>query len=52
MHRQLEHKTGPPRPGVAVVDIAGEALLAAVEVDSGNPLPGFHQGNSNVQGGG
>src|SRR5262249_59477957 len=52
MHRQLEVETSAPGPGLAVVDVAGETLLAAVEVEGGDPLAGFHQGDSDVQGGG
>ena len=51
VHRELEVEAGAARPGVAIVDVAGEALLAAVEVDGGDPLAGFHQGDSDMQGG-
>ncbi len=33
-----------------VVDVMGEALLAAIQIDSGDALAGFHQGNGDVQG--
>src|SRR5215475_12457604 len=49
MHRKLKVDAGAASPGLAIVDVAGEALLAAVEVDGGDPLPGFQQGDSNVQ---
>ena len=35
-----------------VGDVAGETLLAAVEIDGGDALAGLHQGNSDMQGGG
>jgi hypothetical protein len=52
MHRQLETEPGAPRPGAAVLDVTGEALLAAIEIDGGDALAGFHQGHGNMQGGG
>jgi hypothetical protein len=52
MHRQLEVEVGAARPGGAVVDVAGEALLAAVEVDGGDALAGLQERNCDVQGGG
>ncbi len=52
MHRNLEIEAGAARPGAAVADVAGKALLAAVEIDGGDALAGFHQGDGDVQGGG
>ena len=52
MHREFEIEAGAARPGAAVVDVTGEALLAAIEIDGGDALAGFHQGNGNMQGGG
>ena len=52
VHRHFEVEPGAARPGGAVVDVAGEALLAAVEVDGGDALAGLQQGNGDVQGGG
>lgn len=52
MHGQFECKTGAPRPGAPVADVTRETLLAAVEIDGGDPLAGLHQRNGNVQGGG
>ena len=52
MHGNFEIETGTARPGAAVADVAGETLLAAVEIDGGDALTGFHQGDSDVQGGG
>ena len=52
MHRHFERQTGAARPCVAVADVTGEALLAAVEIDGGDALAGLHQGDSDVQGGG
>src|ERR1019366_3163325 len=40
------------RPGASVVDVAGEALLAAIEIDGGDALAGLHQGDGDMQGGG
>ena len=52
MHGDFEIEAGAARPGAAVADVAGEALLAAVEIDGGDALAGFHQGDSDMQGGG
>ena len=35
-----------------VVDVTGETLLAAVEIDRGNALAGLHQGDRDMQSGG
>jgi hypothetical protein len=43
MDRQLEIPIGSPSPGTAVLDIMGEAFLAAVQIDGGNALTGFQQ---------
>ena len=52
MHREFEIEAGAARPGAPVVDVAGEALLPAIEVDGGDALAGFHQGDGDMQGGG
>jgi len=52
MHRNFEIETGPARPRAPVTDVAGETLLAAVEVDGRDALSSLHQGNGNMQGGG
>ena len=52
MHGNFEIKAGAARPGTPVFDVAGKALLAAIEVDGGNALAGFHQGDSDMQSGG
>jgi hypothetical protein len=52
MHRDFEIEPGAPRPGASVVDIAGEALLTAIEIDGGDALASLHQRYGNVQGGG
>ena len=52
MHGNFEIEAGAARPGAPVVDIAGEALLPAIEIDGGDALAGFHQGNGDMQGGG
>ncbi|MHC2196151.1 hypothetical protein ACVJF1_008784 [Bradyrhizobium diazoefficiens] len=52
MHRQLEIELGATGPGGAVVDVVGEALLAAVEVDGGNALTGLQERDRDVQGSG
>ena len=51
VHRNFEIETGPARPCVAVADVAGETLLAAVEIDGRNALSGLHQGDGDMQGG-
>jgi hypothetical protein len=48
----LDVEAGTARPGTTVVDVTGKALLPAIEIDSGNALTGFHQGNGNMDGGG
>ena len=48
--RQLDARA--LRPGAPVLDVMREALLAAVEVDAGDALAGFHQGNDDVHRGG
>src|SRR6478752_3798261 len=50
MHREFEVETGAARPGAPVVDVARKALLAAIEIDGGDPLARLHQGNGDVQG--
>ena len=52
MHREFEVEAGAARPGASIVDVTGKALLAAIEIDGGDPLARFHQGNCNMQGGG
>lgn len=52
MRRQLKIELGPARPGRTVVDVAREALLAAVEVNGGDALAGLQERNCDVQGGG
>jgi len=52
MNRNFEIEAGAPRPGPPVVDVAGEALLPAIEIDGGDPLARLHQGDGNVQSGG
>src|SRR3974377_2294796 len=37
-------------PGTSVLDVIGEGLLPRIEIDSGNALPRFNKGNSNVNG--
>src|SRR3954470_10888221 len=37
-------------PRAAVLDIVGQALLPRVEIDGGDALAGFHQGNRDVDG--
>jgi hypothetical protein len=50
MHREFEVEPGAARPGASVVDVTGKALLAAIEIDGGDPLARLHQGNGDVQG--
>jgi hypothetical protein len=52
MHGDFEIEPGAAGPRPAVVDVPGKALLAAIEVDGGDALSGFHQRDSNMQGGG
>src|SRR4029079_1827663 len=52
VHGDFEVEAGAARPRAPVGDVAGETLLAAVEIDSGDTLSGLHQGNGNMQGGG
>ena len=52
MHRNFEIEAGAARPGAAVVDVTGKALLPAIEIDGGDALAGLHQGDGDVQGGG
>ncbi len=52
MHGNFEIKAGAACPGTAVFDVAGKALLAAIEVDGSHALAGFHQGDSDMQRGG
>ena len=52
MHGNFEIETGAARPGAAVADVTGEALLAAIEIDGGDALAGLHQRDGNMQGGG
>ena len=52
MHRDFEIEAGAARPGAPVVDVTGETLLAAIEIDGGDALAGLHQGDGNMQGGG
>ena len=52
MHGNFEIEAGAARPGAAVVDVTGETLLAAIEIDGGDALAGFHQGDRDMQGGG
>ena len=39
-------------PGAPVVDVMRKALLAAIEINGGDALTGFHQGDGDMQGGG
>ena len=49
MRRQFERNAGARGPAAAVLDIMGEALLAAVEIDGRDPLPGLEQGHGDMQ---
>src|ERR1700682_2641018 len=52
MDGEFETQTGAARPGLPIRDVAGKTLLAAIEIDGGDALTGFHQGNSDMQSGG
>jgi hypothetical protein len=52
MDGNLEIESGAGCPGTAVVDVTGETLLAAIEIDCGDALSRFHQGDRDVEGGG
>ena len=52
MQRQFETETGAACPGAAIVDVTGETLLPAIQIDGGYTLAGFHQGHGNMQRGG
>jgi hypothetical protein len=52
VHGDLEIETGAARPGVPVVDVAGEALLAAIEIYGGHPLACLRQRNGKMHRGG
>jgi hypothetical protein len=45
-------EAGAARPGASVVDVTGEALLAAIEVDGGDALASLQQRNGDMQGSG
>jgi hypothetical protein len=49
MRGDFEIEAGPTP---AVIDVAGKALLAAIEIDGGDALAGFHQGDGDMQRGG
>ena len=49
MRRQFELDAGALGPGAAIFDVMREALLARVEVDGGDALPGLEQGDGNMQ---
>ncbi len=48
MRRQFKIEPGMLRPGLTVFDVMGEALLARVEVDGGDPLPSLQQRDRDV----
>jgi hypothetical protein len=50
MHGNLQMETGSARPRTPVIDVTGETLLAAIEIDGGHTLAGFQQGNRDVKG--
>src|SRR5262249_14993617 len=50
--RQFEIEVRVARPGAAVLDVVGEALLARIKVDGGDALAGLHQRHRDVHGGG
>ena len=52
MHGKFEVEAGTAGPGAAVVDVTGEALLPAVEIDGGDALASLQQGDGDMQGGG
>lgn len=52
MQRDFEIEAGAACPGAPVVDVTGETLLPAIEIDGGDALTGFHQGIGDMQGGG
>src|SRR4029077_15202910 len=39
-------------PSAAIIDVTGETLLAAIEIDRGDALAGFQQSDRDVEGGG
>jgi hypothetical protein len=50
VRRHFKRNPRPLRPGAAVVDVVGKALLTRIKVDGRNALPGFQQRDRNVQG--
>jgi hypothetical protein len=52
MHRKFEVEPVRRAQARRLLDVMGEALLAAVEVDGGDALAGFQQRNRDMQGGG
>jgi hypothetical protein len=52
MLRQFQGSAGTLRAATAVLDVMSKGLLAAVEIDGGNPLTGFQERYGNVHRGG
>ena len=52
MHGKLKIEPGAVCPGAPIVNVTRKALLAAIEIDGGDALAGFHQGDGDMQGGG
>jgi len=50
VHGKFEIKPGAACPGAPVIDVTRKALLTAIEIDGGDPLAGFHQGDGDMQG--
>ena len=46
---QFERDTGTRGPGSAIIDVMSETLLARVEIDSGNTLPGLEECDRDMQ---
>ena len=52
MLRNFKLAADLPGPGASILDKMGEALLSGIEIDGGNALTRFDQGNRNVHGDG
>jgi hypothetical protein len=48
VNRKLKFEAGAARPGPSIVDIAGKALLATIEVDGSDALSGLQQRNGDM----
>jgi hypothetical protein len=48
MERHFEIETATARPSPAIIDVTGETLLLAIEINGGDTLASLDRGNGDI----